>query len=34
MRDYLSRLLMYVSHGTVIGATIYFAEYCLEAWTR
>lgn len=34
MRDYLSRLCMYLFHGTVIGATIYLAEMALEAWTR
>lgn len=34
MRDYLNNIAMYVCHGTVIGATIYFAEWALEAWTR
>lgn len=34
MKDYLDNLAMYVCHGTVVGATIYFAELALEAWTR
>ena len=34
MRDYLDNLAKYICHGTMIGATIYLAEWALEAWTR
>lgn len=34
MKAYLNNLAMYVCHAFVVGATIYFAEWALEAWTR
>lgn len=34
MKDYLDNIAMLVCHATVVGATIYFAEWALEAWTQ